>query len=401
MKNDKVSTEAIKNIVIYSGNSNVKDTLAGWQTALILAENLASTQIEIIHICQSDDDISALQQTSEQPTGSIITLHAEQLALLRRLGINELQLLTVCQAQPNLGNIYQRWSTPDQNFALVDGEYGVNFQQIEFQHYLASLQSTTDTHRIDDFSLAALMAKNNCFVHPSADKRSILSTFDYRLNVDMHSYCRLLAGMAKQLGVQICNGAIVNIEKDDSQCINTLHCQKVTGGAASVIKIKSDFLIDCATTSILTSKPESDTRKPIYTPIHHTFSVPLVATKETNTADILTRYSFGFTKVRALKNQRILQCYYSQNSSITSVLDELAADHVELAADIDVSLIDVQKFATYLDQQAWQENCLLLGNASASFDPINDDFIALLHQDILAWLQVFPKKNSPDRKSVV
>ena len=90
-----------------------------------------------------------------------------------------------------------------------------------------------------------------------------------------------------------------------------------------------------------------------------------------------------------------MQCYFDKNTSLTSVLEALAGAQVELPSEFEPSLVDVQDFSTNLKQQGWQANQLLLGNAYAVMDPINDDFIALLNRDILAWLRVFPSKTAP------
>ena len=213
MNSKFTATQPIKRIVIHSGDSSIKGTLAGWQTALILADKLAETDIDIVHICQSDNDFSQLARQADQQVDSIVKLPSELFSLLQRHGITKQQLIADCQAQPNLGNIYQCWSSPDQEFALVDGEYGVNFDNVEFQHYLSSLKDTEYQFPIDDFSLAALMAKDHCFVEPSSDKNSILSTFDFSLNVETKGYVQLIARLARELGVQSFNGKIVEVDQ--------------------------------------------------------------------------------------------------------------------------------------------------------------------------------------------
>ncbi len=406
--NEKPSaTQPIKQIVIHSGDSSVKDTLAGWQTALILADKLAATSINIVHICQADGDFRQLAQHHDQQGDSIIRLPSDIIALLQRHGIAKQQLLADCQAQPNLGNIYQCWSSPQQDFALVDGDYGVDFQHIEFQHYISRLQGTEYQYAIDQFSLAALMAKGHCFVEPSPDKSSILSTFDFSLNVEINSYCQLIANLAKRLGVQALHGKIVEVESTEKQYINGLYCQQAELKSAQksddLSKISCDFFIECATLPTVldnasrtgSTEPITDHQLSIASPIQHTFVVPLANRQDSNTADILKRYPFGFSKQSTLQNSSVLQCYFDKNTSLASVLQALSEAQVVLHPEFDASLINVQDFRPYLKQQGWRANRLLLGNAYAVMDAINDDFIALLHRDIVAWLTVFPAKVAP------
>jgi tryptophan halogenase len=392
------ASTAIETLVVHSASSSTIEQLAGWQTALMLADSLKSTSINIIHICQSncqsnsqtqgENVASSLSALADDKT-EIIKLSMQQLSFLDQLGINEKQLFTDCQAQHNLGHIYNGWSNENQCFALVDGEYGIDFENIEFHHYLSSLERCEFNKKIDDFSFAALMVKGGSFVHPVNDKKSILSTFTYSVNVELTRYCQLIRNKAIALGVQEYNGTVTNVDIDKSNTIQYVNCKR--NGEVSKDTIQADFYFDCVKDSALTLNEKLnenlDTSR-YSSPVDKMFSAELTSPIELRTSDNLTTYQFGYTKTSHVKNISIIQCYFNDKTSVDEVLKELDEHKILL----NKNHIKVENLTHYLVTTPWQQNKLLLGRARASVNSIHNDFIDLLQQDITLWLAYFPRK---------
>lgn len=405
------SSTGIKTIIIHSSSDSKKDKLVGWQASLLLAHQLRYTSIDIIHICQSNLDKneseSAVNSNNDDRKNrnnkDVIQLSMQQLSLLEQVGINEKQLFTQCSARHNLGNIYNGWSSEQQCFALIDGEYGVDFNKIEFQHTLSSILPNEFDKKVDDFSLAALMAKEGVFVHPVAERNSILSTFTYTVNVEMNSYCQLIKKKAMSLGVKEVIGFVAGVNTDEDQIIKSITYQKNNEATEEVIH--GDFFFDCVKDSTITAINKTNKanitdnltvtdfpiNKMFTVEMNEPFSTAVLKICSQAMADVLTAFTFGFAKLSRLHNTATLQCYYHENSTMNAdtVLKELSIYGISL----NKKEINIEDFSQYLVTEPWQKNSILLGNARATFAPIFNDSLDFLHQDIDLWLSNFPSRN--------
>ena len=131
-----MTKQSIKTIAINSISDSSQDQLSGWTASLLLAHKLKSTAIKILHFCALDEPESNHLKT----LNGTVYLSEQQLDVLDELGISEKQLFIECNACNSLGRFYKDWSEKGQQYAFVEGEYGVNFNNIEFQHYLTLLK---------------------------------------------------------------------------------------------------------------------------------------------------------------------------------------------------------------------------------------------------------------------
>lgn len=365
-----MTEQCIKTIAINSISNSSQDQLAGWTASLLLAHRLKSTAIKIMHFCA----LGETQGNNLITLNGTVYLSQQQLDFLDELGISEKQLFIECNACNSLGRLYKDWSEKGQQYAFVEGEYGVNFNNIEFQHYLTLLKEDIYSSRFDQYSLAAVMANDDKFVHPVADERSILSSYSYGVNVDAQQYTQLIREKALNLGVkESCGDHLISAE-------------------SKMENADVDFYFDCVKPLDKKEKCGLHTAQinKINSPINRVLTVDFPLAPSLKTADIFQAYAFGYTKQTQLKHKRVLQCFYHQNISEEEIVNQLASEGVL----VDLAKSQTENFEQYQMEKPWQNNRLYIGHGSIKSDPLAGNILDFIHHDISLWLNNFPRKNN-------
>lgn len=394
MTNHDMKELPIKTLAINSQSNELLDQIIGWQSALLLACKLKPTSIKLIHFCNSDtngcteDNKETTGLSAQSSHGSSdksvhrschhrsIQLGQQQLNLLSEVGISEKKLFETCSASNTLGRIYKGWSNKAQHFALVNGEYGVNYNGVEFQHYLTTVNDFVQSSHFDDYALAALMAKTDKFVHPISDKRSILSSYDYAVNVDACQYLALIRNKALTMGVEACCDVKVTAEAPSKE-----------------MATRYDFLINCVKNDVSKTaklKNAKNAKKVQKEKSYQLFIADLPFAEPVKSATIVQAYSFGYTVLTQLQSKCILQCVYHENTAIDDVLSVLSTHGVTL----DKSQLHIEQHEECIAVNPWQDNTLLIGTASFHGEPLVDDVLGFVHHDIELFLKNFPRKSS-------
>lgn len=400
--------QAIKTIVIKSDNSA---NIFSWQTALFIAEQLRHTKIKIIHLCD--------EATKNGCSSVITTLDTDQLALANKFGIDELYLLKYCQGNHILGDTYQGWSTNQQNFSLITGDYGVNFNNVEFQHYVAKVTGTTLKEGSDNYyfdieqcSIAALMAKHHKFVHPVADQKSILSTYHYQMNVETTSYIQALKPVLLKAGVLTVSSLPENINQKNCFYIDCSSVSKPQAKPKSALK-KTSTLIKNSSEQV-DSKTEKSNEIKICTPamFKSTYIINdksnssclssqdnLNNNKHRYSANIINAFDLGWTKTSFLKSKIVVECY-SENENdnehifsqfkLTSFFDDIYIE-AHLNTPETLVLLKSTQLKKHISKHAWVNNHLVLGENSFSIEPLGINPLNTLHQDLQRWFKHFPQ----------
>ena len=168
-------SKTIKRIIVVSSSTETSEScyLTGWQSALILAEQLRGMAIEIVHLCQPCNNIN-----------NVITVDEQQLAFHHQLSISEKALMAKTQGSFTLANQFIGWQQQGQSFFHADAPAGLDFDRIEFQHNLTRLQlESSYKPKVDDFSISAACAKQGTFSHPVNGAASIKSSLTYRIKL--------------------------------------------------------------------------------------------------------------------------------------------------------------------------------------------------------------------------
>jgi len=175
-------------------------------------------------------------------TGAVVTGALSTLPSLRSfhalLGLDEAALMAATRATYRLGTRFSDW-TPSASFCDAFGEIGASLEGVGFHHYWTRLRQAGDATPLDDYSLAAVIARLGRFAGPDPDPRSPLSTLTYGLHLDAGLYVDVLRRLALQGGVAASAGEVVEVVRDGQ-----------TGRIAAVVladgeRVEAELFVDC------------------------------------------------------------------------------------------------------------------------------------------------------------
>ena len=176
-------------------------------------------------------------ETGPAATGALSTLPSLR-AFHALLGLDEAALMAATRATYKLGSRFSGW-TPGLSFCDAFGEIGANLEGVGFHHYWTRLRQAGDVTPLDDYSLAAVIARLGRFSPPDPDPRSPLSTLAYGLHLDAALYVGLLRALALRGGVEASAGDVAEVVRDGL----TGHIAAV--GLADGEHVKAELFIDC------------------------------------------------------------------------------------------------------------------------------------------------------------
>nr|WP_136249999.1 tryptophan 7-halogenase [Ningiella ruwaisensis] len=185
-----------------------------------------------------------------EPHRYIETLLPDTLRILNQLGLKEQQWL------PEVDGVYctaiEVTTADAYNVMLPFSPIGTNINGLDFHSVAFNTLNKINGKEFEAFSLGAQMSRKGKFVHPVNDDNSVLSSFDYGVNVDNIKFAHFLNAYAKYLNIEIIHADTLSFdwafcENASENQVKTLRCNTSSKDVLEVHNI--DFLIDSAESS--------------------------------------------------------------------------------------------------------------------------------------------------------
>ncbi len=215
--------EPISSLVIVGGGT------AGWMTAAFFAKRFADTPLKITLVESPDTGTIGVGEA---------TVPAMKL-FLNDLGINEREFIQATKATFKLGIDFDGWHKPGAAFFHPFAPFGVSIAKVPFHHYWVYERRSGKAGPLDDYSLAAQLARQHKFAL-AKDDASELACFNYAYHFDAGLFAQYLQGFATIRGVTHVPATIS-------------HCQQCpSSGAITALVLadgsllEGDFFIDCS-----------------------------------------------------------------------------------------------------------------------------------------------------------
>jgi tryptophan halogenase len=213
------SDQPVRRIVIVGGGVD------GWMAAAVLAKSGLGASIEVL-------------ETPAGPAPRIGAALPGASGFHRFIGLAEDAALAAAAGAFSLGLQFEGWGGPGTSRFLPFGDSGASLDSVGFHHLLLRLERAGRRERMADYALAALAARAGRFSRPSEDPRSVLSTLDYGLHLDLDRYAEALRVHAQKAGVTRRDGRFVRADLHPDGSIDVL---RLENGDA----VTGELFLDC------------------------------------------------------------------------------------------------------------------------------------------------------------
>ena len=219
----EIAGTPIRNIVIVGGAS------AGWMAAAALSSMLSS---EAVRITLVESEQIGTVGVGEATIPDVINFNA-------LLGISEQDFLKATNGTFKLGIEFKNWGQLGDSYFHPFGSHGVDMNAIDFHQYWLRYREADASSVIEDFSLCSVSAKNDKFVLPNNDPRSVLSQLRYAYHFDATAYAKFLRKYSEQRGVRRIEGKVSEVTQAASS--GFIESVRLESGET----ISGDLFFDC------------------------------------------------------------------------------------------------------------------------------------------------------------
>jgi tryptophan halogenase len=367
----------IKTVAIVGGGS------AGWMTAAALCRRFPEKQIDIVLV---ESDLIGTIGVGESTIPPIRQFNDF-------LGINELDFVRETKATFKLGIRFLNWGKVGADYFHPFGSVGRDFGGIDFHHYWVKAQAAGESLSFDQYSLAAMAAKQGRFRFPQHD-HPLLSNYSYSYHFDAGLYAVYLRRYAEARGVVRREGVVTGVLKNSSSgLIETI---KLNSGE----NISADFYIDCTGFRAL---------------LMNEVGVPFESWKEWLRCDSaivapsekLRSTSQPYTKstAKSVGWQWSIPLQHRSGNGYVYSSDYISHDDAlkVFCAGIDGKLLAEPRhinFSAGQRKKNWEKNCVAVGLSGGFLEPLESTSIYLIQYAIQNLIEYFPVDGSLDVSAI-
>ena len=367
-----MSDNAIRRIVIVGGGT------AGWMAAAPLAQRLAGRATEVTVV--------------ESPDIGTIGVGEATLPTIRfynaALGLDQDDFVARTQASFKLGIEFQDWGHIGNRFFHGFGDFGPALAgHAPHVHWLRLARSFDHMPPLDDWSMAARMARDMKFVLPNKSQPGITDSYSYGFHFDAGLYTGYLRDYATARGARRIEGTIVEVEQHPET--GFIAALKLGDGR----RVEGDLFIDCSGFRGLLIEGALHAGYEDWSdqlPCNSALAVPCARVPE------LTPYTRSTAK-EAGWIWRIPLQHRTGNGHVYSdafTTDAQARD--TLLAALDGAALDEPRqlrFVTGRRRKSWVKNCVAVGLSAGFVEPLESTSIHLIETAVGKLLELFPDRD--------
>ena len=362
--------QPLKKILIVGGGT------AGWMAACALNQALrhTTTRVELIE----SDDIGTVG-VGEATVPTIRDFN-------RDIGLNEVEFMKATQGTFKLGIEFEDWRRKGTRFFHGFGDFVVNagpFSTLN-QWLVARETAGTEAGELDDYHMAAVLARANRFSAPDKDARSPLHYFNYAFQFDAGLYALLLKTKAQAEGVVRHEGRVTGV----SQHPESGFIESVTLSDGRVLA--ADLFIDCSGfIALLAGKTLAEPYLDYshWLPVDRAWAVPCEPAGELTPYTRATALDAGWKWRIPLQHRTgnghvFSSAHIGEDEARQRLLDGL--DGKALAEP------RLLKFRTGRRERFWTRNCVAIGLSSGFVEPLESTSISLIQGGITRLITMLP-----------
>ncbi len=365
--------EAIKQITIVGGGS------AGWMTAAALSSLLPPHAVRIALI--ESEQIGTIG-VGEATIPDVINFNA-------MLGIPEHEFLKATNGTFKLGIEFVNWGKIGEAYFHPFGQHGVDMNGVDFHQFWMRYKAQNPDSDIQNFSLSAVAAKQDKFILPENDPRSVLSQIRYAYHFDATAYAKYLRAYAEARGVQRIEGKVVSVEQSpESSFIESVTLE-------SGERVPGDLFFDCTGfRALLLGQTLGVDFKDWshWLPCDTAQTVACERTGPLRAYTVSTAKTAGWqwripTQHRTGNGHIYSSAFMSDDEAIESLLSDLDGPALGSPRKI--------KFRTGHRTKFWEKNCVGIGLSGGFLEPLESTSLFLIQEGISKFISLFPSAEMP------
>ncbi len=347
---------------------------AGWMTAAALARYLPAHRYQITLI------------ESEQM--GTVGVGEATIPLIRQfnqwIGLNEAEFMQATGATFKLAIRFQGWGKPQSDYFHPFGYSGEELNNLPFHQIWCWLaQQGFPVQAFDQYSLAALMARQGRFQRPSADVTDPLSAFNYAYHLDASRYAALLRQHATAQGVVRVEGKVVQVLQQPNGDLQSLTLDNGSQHSA-------ELFIDCSGFAAVlieqTLKTGFDNWQH-WLPCDRALAVPGAADPQPSPYTSSKAISAGWQWRIPLQHRTGNGLVYSSEFLDDEQAAQTLLDGLLQPASASPKAL---RFTTGRRRHSWQRNCIAIGLAAGFLEPLESTSLHLIQLAIEKLLLYFP-----------
>lgn len=360
----------IENIVIVGGGT------AGWMTAAAFSKVLKNNYCSI-----------QLIESDAIGTVSVGEATIPQISLFNNiLGIDENDFIQKTQGTFKLGIEFTDWKQKGHSYIHPFGSHGTDMDAIQFHHYWLKMFQLGKAPDLQEFSLAAVAAKQGKFMRPQNMGNSPLSQIAYAFHFDATLYAKYLRDFAEALGVNRIEGKVTDVSIRHSD--GFIDSVELENGQ----RIEGDLFIDCSGFRGLLIEQALHTGFEDWSewlPCDRAVAMPCKAAEEVYPYTRSTAQKAGWTWRIPLQH-RIGNGYVYPSKYVS---DEQAVETLRNQMESEpLSEPNFLRWKTGVRKLGWNKNCVAIGLSAGFIEPLESTGLHLIQASIAKLMGLFPHK---------
>lgn len=300
------------------------------------------------------------------------------------LGLDEAGIVGESGGGYLLGTRFRGFLESGHDVTVPLGSHGEPLRLVDFHQYVAKLGAAGERIALNDFSLPAVAARRGSF-DPARDASSLAGrTIGYDLCLNRERFAALMRRLATDNGVSTVSGIIATVHVDDG-LVTSL---ELDGGEA----VPGDLFIDCSSGRVVASRVVSDAGFQGWSAWFPGNRIARVSVDAEGSKDLMATIEaddFGWTSRTCVDDA--LVCAYTYSSDCLE--DDTAPDRLaRQLGGIDPADISVNALRTGRQSEHWLGNCVALGPAASTLEPMEVSPMHLLQSSVLRLLAMLPRE---------
>lgn len=303
------------------------------------------------------------------------------------IGVSEAEFMKATGATFKLGIRFEDWAAAGDVYFHPFGAHGTGNDEAPFHHYWLKAKRTADVGTIDDYSLPAVMAREERFTPPTSQPGALTSTFTYGYQMDAGLYAAFLRKRAEAAGVTRVEGKVVKVDQDpDNGLIRSVTLERGE-------TIEGDLFIDCSGFRGLLIE---QTLKSGFTdwshwlPCDSAVAIPCALSRPGTPYTRATALEAGW-QFRIPLQHRVGNGYVYSSEVINR----------QTAADVLIARLEGEmlaepnhlRFKAGQRTRSWMSNCVSVGLSSGFIEPLESTSIYLIQKAITTLIEMWPDRD--------